>query len=225
MDLRKIISNALIDADDGTASEKVPSSVSEAASRAVESESVDAILNDDLFPWETEAENADTLEATPTPQSWITADQSGDGLVDMLADSSLDPVHLGFDQPMYTCILVPDLSEYSLTNPIAEKIREWLPRLARVFGWQFENILVQPTYLQWTVRVPAGTSQGSIVRKIRQQISLRIFEEFPDLKNLSQDGNFWAKGYLVVAGSNPPPAEFLDDFIQKNRKPSSTGNS
>lgn len=178
------------------------------------------ILAADLLPWEEEGDlPEDDIEITPTPSSLLDEDQSADLLVDLLADTRLDDVSLNFDQPLYTCILVPELTEFTLNNKIANRIKEWLPRLSRVFGWQFVNVLVQPTYLQWTVRVPSGTSQGSIVRKVRQQTSLRIFEEFPELKELSLSGNFWAKGYLVVSGGNPPPAEFLDDFIQKNRRP------
>ncbi len=178
------------------------------------------ILDADLLPWENEPVAApESIEVTPTPRALLEEEQSTEGLVDILADTSLAPVNLSYDQPMYTCILVPELSEFSLNNRIATRIKEWLPRLSRVFGWQFENVLIQPTYLQWTVRVPSGTSQGSIVRRVRQQTSMRIFEEFPDLQKLSHSGNFWAKGYLVVSGGSPPPAEFLDDFIQKNRRP------
>jgi REP element-mobilizing transposase RayT len=181
----------------------------------VEGSSLDA----ELLPWEAEGDYAEeNIEITPTPSLLTEEDQSADVLVDLLADTRLDTLSLNLEQPLYTCILVPELTEFSLNSKIASRIKEWLPRLSRVFGWQFVNIHVQPTYLQWTVRVPAGTSQGSIVRKVRQQTSLRIFEEFPELKQLSHSGNFWAKGYLVVSGGNPPPAEFLDDFIQKNRR-------
>jgi REP element-mobilizing transposase RayT len=213
MDLHAIISQALTGVEEPAADANVPAASEPAP---VSEDDLNDIFKEDLFPWE-ETGGKDRLEITPTPAVWTST--PGEGLVDLLSETPLSPVRLNFDQPMYTCILVPELSEFLLNDEIAIKIREWLPRLARVFGWQFDNMVIQPTYLQWTVRVPVGTSQGSIVRKVRQQTSLRIFETFPEMKKLSPDGSFWAKGYLVVAGGNPPPTEFLDDFIQKNRKP------
>jgi len=176
----------------------------------------DQVLEEGLYPWETEV--AQDNESTPTPHAGLDEAAPG-GLLDLMTDLEGMPILPEKDNPTYTCILVPDLNEFSLSSEITSRLIEWMPKLCQAYGWQLEKLSIQPTYMQWTVRVTPGISQGFIVRKIRLQTSIRMFDEFPELKKDNLSGNFWAKGYLVVSGSEPPPAELLDDFIQRNSHP------
>jgi CheY-like chemotaxis protein/REP element-mobilizing transposase RayT len=176
----------------------------------------DRVIEEGLYPWETEVPQES--EATPTPHAGLDEAVAG-GYLDLMTDLEGVPILQEKDNPAYTCILVPDLHEFSLSSEITDRLVEWMPKLCHAYGWQLEKLSIQPTYMQWTVRVTPGISQGFIVRKIRLQTSIRMFDEFPELKKDSLSGNFWAKGYLVVSGSEPPPAELLDDFIQRNSRP------
>jgi REP element-mobilizing transposase RayT len=178
------------------------------------------LLDDSILPWEKEGfDSQSEKEITPTISAGLEEENTQDVLLEMLAETQTEPISLSPDFPIYTCILVPELSEYRLSSKITRKLKMWVPQLCMAFGWQLKNLLIQPTYMQWTVRVPHNTSQGTIVRKIRQRTSYRLFYEFPDLIGLSQTTNFWANGYLVVSGNEPPTPEYLDDFIRKNRRP------
>ena len=53
---------------------------------------------------------------------------------------------------------------------------------------------------------------------MRQHTSQRIFNHFPDLAEENPSGDFWAPGYLVMTGSQPPPAQVVQDFIQSTRR-------
>ncbi|MCJ7622479.1 MAG: transposase, partial [Anaerolineaceae bacterium] len=182
----------------------------------------DLLLDDNLLPWEKEGlDRQSDQEITPTISASLEEESTQNILLEMLAETQTESIVLSAEFPVYTCILIPELSDYRLSSRIARKLKLWIPQLCLAFGWQLENLLVQPTYMQWTVRVPPNTSQGMIVRKIRQRTSYRLFYEFPDLIGLSQTANFWAKGYLVVSGNEPPTPEYLDDFIRKNRQPKS----
>ena len=168
-----------------------------------------------------EDDHSDEKEGdTPTAPVELEREKASDDfLIDLLPDSGSTPSGMMNGFPIYTCILVPRLSDYSLTTKYSKVLKEAMNQLSQAFGWELDNLIVQPTYMRWTVKVPPEISQGFIVRKVRQFTSDRLFSKFPELSKVNPSENFWAKGYLVVSGTEPPAPEFLDDFIQKNRRP------
>ena len=42
--------------------------------------------------------------------------------------------------------------------------------------------------------------------------------EFPRFKKENPSGDFWAPGYLIMGGSQPPPARLIKDFIAQTRQ-------
>ena len=53
---------------------------------------------------------------------------------------------------------------------------------------------------------------------IRQHTSRRMYVEFPRLEETNPSGDFWAPGYLIMSGSQAPPAQLVKDFIERTRK-------
>ena len=157
-------------------------------------------------------------EEDPTAPVELSRKEGDDDLLGSLPKAAPSAGLLN-DYPVYTCILVPRLSDYSLNSSYAALLTETMSQLSQAFGWEIENLIIQPTYMRWTIKVPPEVSQGFFVRKVRQYTSDKIFSSFPELSKLNPSDNFWAKGYLVVSGKEPPAPEFLDDFIQKNRRP------
>lgn len=118
----------------------------------------------------------------------------------------------------YTCILVPRFQQHYLVSELASLLSLWLPELSEAFGWRLEGMTIRPEYLQWTVRVAPAISPGNLMRIIRQRTSQRIFSQFPAFRISNPSGDFWAPGYLIVSGSQPPAKQLLDEFIQQNRR-------
>ena len=174
------------------------------------------LVEDLVFPWDNEPEEMLDIpgEESHSDQTLPTIPSHGESLPEI----DFSTQRKSMNQFAYTCVLIPQLSSYNLSIQIAKCLREWVPGITQAFGWELERMAVQPTYLQWTIWVGPEVSQGNMVRQIRQRTSQRIFDLFPELKKLSQTGNFWAPGYLVVSGSQPPAPEFVDDFIQKTRR-------
>jgi len=81
-----------------------------------------------------------------------------------------------------------------------------------------EYISVRPEYLLWIANVSPATSPGYLMRILRQHSSQRVFEEFPRFKKENPSGDFWAAGYLMMGGSQPPPAQLIKDFISQTRQ-------
>lgn len=118
----------------------------------------------------------------------------------------------------YTCVLLPRLPQHYLTGDLADRLAQWVQHLCLAFGWRLEGISLRPEYLQWTVQVAPSVSPGNLVRIIRQRTSLHIFSTFEHIKQQNPSGDFWATGYLIVSGPQPPSAQLLREYIAQTRK-------
>ncbi|HNZ13164.1 MAG TPA: hypothetical protein PKL11_05860, partial [Anaerolineaceae bacterium] len=61
-------------------------------------------------------------------------------------------------------------------------------------------------------------SPGNLIRIMRQQTSNRIFTQSASLKEQNPSGDFWAPGYLVVSGSQPPGGKLVREFVRRIRR-------
>jgi REP element-mobilizing transposase RayT len=118
----------------------------------------------------------------------------------------------------YACLLVPRFTMHYLTGDLADRISEWMPNICIAFGWRLEFLAVRPEYLQWVVNVTPNSSPGYLMRIMRQQLSEKIFHEFPKLKRDNPSGDFWAPGYLIMGGLQPHPQQLVKDYIKQTRQ-------
>jgi REP element-mobilizing transposase RayT/DNA-binding response OmpR family regulator len=118
----------------------------------------------------------------------------------------------------YTCVLIPCQPQNYLTGDLATKLSLWVPQLCQSFAWRLDAIAVRPEYMQWSVQVFPAVSPGNLVRIIRQRTSYFIFDHFPHYRQFDETGDFWAPGYLVVSGDQPPSYQLLREYIAQTRK-------
>jgi REP element-mobilizing transposase RayT len=172
-----------------------------------------------LFPVEfgTAAENR-ALEFASEPELDLLEDTQPRVLAALTSLGQLEPVSPALSQLNYTCVLVPRLPQHYLTGELADLLSQWVQHLCLAFGWRLEGIAVRPEYLQWTVQVAPSISPGNLVRIIRQRTSQQIFGRFEDLQEQNPSGDYWAVGYLIVSGAQPPSAQLLRDYISQTRK-------
>ena len=132
--------------------------------------------------------------------------------------NQLEPASPALSLLNYTCVLLPRMPQHYLTGDLADRLAQWVQQFCLAFGWRLEGISIRPDYLQWTVQVTPSVSPGNLVRIIRQRTSSSIFSAYQHLKDQNPSGDFWAVGYLIVSGSQPPSAQLLRDYIQQTRK-------
>ena len=130
----------------------------------------------------------------------------------------LEPVSPAVYNLDYACLLVPRFPHHHMTGDLLDRLGEWVPQICIAFGLRLEYISVRPDYLQWIVNVPPATSPAYLMRVLRQHTSENIFAEFPRFKKDNPSGDFWAPGYLIMGGSQPPPAQLIKDFIAQTRQ-------
>jgi REP element-mobilizing transposase RayT/DNA-binding response OmpR family regulator len=130
----------------------------------------------------------------------------------------LEPVSPALYNLSYACLLIPRFDRHYLTGDLADRVANWMQDVCIAYGWRLEHIAVRPEYLQWIANVPPTVSPGFIMRIVRQQISSRIFADFPKYAKENPSGDFWAPGYLIMGGPQPHPSKLIKDFIAQTRQ-------
>lgn len=155
----------------------------------------------------------------PAPQAQIEPAETQPIIIQPLSESAiLEGTSPSLSHLYYTCLLIPRLPNHFLTGELSERLGQWLPHLCLAFGWRLDGMAVRPETLQWTVQVSPAVSPGNVVRLVRQRTSSRIFNQFAILAEDNPSGDFWAPGYLVVSGNQPPSPQLLRDFIIQTRR-------
>jgi CheY-like chemotaxis protein/REP element-mobilizing transposase RayT len=121
-------------------------------------------------------------------------------------------------QASYTCVIVPRSPLIRLTGNLTDMLSEWVPQLCHSFGWRLDSVAVRLEYLQWTITMAPSVSPSDMIRILREHTSQRIFELLPRLKPRNPAEEFWANGYLIVNGIEPPAPEVLRDYIDQVHK-------
>jgi REP element-mobilizing transposase RayT len=129
----------------------------------------------------------------------------------------LEPVSPSVYNLTYACVLIPRFTHHHLTGDTASRLSDWISHMCVAFGWRLEHLSIRPEYILWLVNVPPSTSPGYLMRTIRQHTSRRMFVEFPMLEEDNPSGDFWAPGYLIMSGTQPPPPQLVKDFIRNTR--------
>jgi REP element-mobilizing transposase RayT/DNA-binding response OmpR family regulator len=130
----------------------------------------------------------------------------------------LEPISPAVYNLDYACVLIPRFPQHHITGDLLDRLGEWVADLCISYFWRLNYISVRPDYMQWIVNVPPVTAPAHLMRILRQHTSARIFAEFPRFKRENPSGEFWAPGYLIMSGSQPPPAQLIKDFISQTRQ-------
>jgi REP element-mobilizing transposase RayT/DNA-binding response OmpR family regulator len=147
-----------------------------------------------------------------------TQDQSSSPMPEGARKIILEPVLPAYYNLDYACLLVPRFPHHHMTGDLLDRLGEWVQEICIAFAWRLEYISVRPEYLQWIVNVPPSTAPGYVMRILRRHTSEKIFSEFPRFKRENLSSEFWAPGYLIMGGSQPPPAQLIKDFIAQTRQ-------
>ncbi len=117
----------------------------------------------------------------------------------------------------FACVLLPRIPEHHLSGDIHKKLMECMRRLSIAFGWRLEYVVIFSDYMHWITGTSPEVSADEVIQKVRRHTTEMIFSEFPSFSRGNLCDDFWAPGYLVVTGSNPLPAELVNEYIEQTR--------
>ena len=148
----------------------------------------------------------------------VEEDDSAQGLLPVPRRLVLEPATASVYNLDYVCVLIPRFTHHLLTGDISERLGDWLPQICLAYNWRLEYISIRPEYLLWIANVPPATSPAYFMRILRQNTSEKIFLEFPRYKRENPSGDFWAPGFMIMGGSQPPPSQLIKDYIAQTRQ-------
>ncbi len=132
--------------------------------------------------------------------------------------SDLESVSRSYSRLTYTCLMIPRMPHHYLAGELADNLSQWFQTCCLAFGWRLEGLSIRPEYVQWMVEVSPAISPGNMIRILRQRTSQFIFNQYSMLKNENPSGDFWAPGYLIVSGSQPPTSQMRREFVDESRR-------
>jgi DNA-binding response OmpR family regulator/REP element-mobilizing transposase RayT len=120
-----------------------------------------------------------------------------DEAIQQPSDAYLDAQVGQTGELLYSYALIPRLPNHFLEGDLAYRLSQWLPQLCLAFSARLEHLEIKATALSWTISVVAEQSPIDLVKNLEQELSRRIFESFPELKDENPSGEFWAQGAFV----------------------------
>ncbi|MGD8822869.1 MAG: transposase, partial [Anaerolineales bacterium] len=117
----------------------------------------------------------------------------------------------------FSLVLVPRFPEHRLTGSLAEELHRWVERLCLAWDWRADRIDIEPAYVAVTLTIPPEAAPASVVSQLRDDLSQRVLDNFPELARDLPSGRFWARGFLLKAGDRPKD-EHIQAFILQTRR-------
>jgi CheY-like chemotaxis protein/REP element-mobilizing transposase RayT len=136
----------------------------------------------------------------------------------VMTRSSLGPTDPSLFDVYYACLLVPRIKTHELDGDCASFLRAELPNIFLAYSWRLEEIVIDPSYLQWVVRIPPTIAPAAHIKVIRRDSSKMILSNFARFNRNEFLRDFWSPGYLLGGGRHLIPEAEIAEFIKMNRK-------
>jgi REP element-mobilizing transposase RayT len=117
----------------------------------------------------------------------------------------------------FSLVLLPRFPEHRLTGRLAEGLHRWVERLCLAWDWRADDIEIEAAYVAVTLTIPPEAAPANVVSQLRDDLSERVLDGFPELARDLPSGRFWARGFLLKAGARPKD-EHIQAFILQTRR-------
>jgi len=113
--------------------------------------------------------------------------------------------------------LVPRINYHYLIGDLSLRLRQWVPEICRIYGWNLGLLSVRPDYLRWSLEGFPEYSIPGMLKILREETSKHIFTEFPGLKQETLSGDYWSSSYLIDRDDQHFSTQALILMISKDR--------
>jgi CheY-like chemotaxis protein len=130
---------------------------------------------------------------------------------------SLSPINPSLFDVYYACLLIPRIKEHALDGDCANYLRNELPNIFLGYGWRLEELIINPSYMEWLVRIPPTIAPAAHIKVVRMQSSQLILSNYSRFTRNEFLRDFWSPGYLLGCGKSLIPEADIAEFIGINR--------
>jgi len=117
-----------------------------------------------------------------------------------------------------TFYLVPRQARHYLLGELAQRLRDWLPGICKIYGWQLDFLSVRPDYIKWRLHDFPDALIHEMLEVVRKRTSERIFRVFPNLREGNPVDDFWSPGYLVDRENQDFSTQVLIAHLEPTRR-------
>lgn len=100
-----------------------------------------------------------------------------------------------------------------LVGDIALRLRELVRQTCSMFEIEIIRGVVSKDHVHILVSAPPTLSPAEIMRRIKGQVSSKLFEEFPHLKKRYWGRHLWARGYFCVTAGELTK-EMIEEYLE-----------
>ena len=114
----------------------------------------------------------------------------------------------------YHFVWIPKYRKKLLTGEVTVYIRQVFARIAREYGWEIEEVAIEPEHVHIFLHAPPKYSTARIVQIMKSISAREVFQQFPHLRKRLWAGEFWSDGYFVRSVGDEVTAEVIKNYIR-----------
>lgn len=103
----------------------------------------------------------------------------------------------------YHIIWCPKFRFEVLTGDVESVLKDIIKNISKEYKYEIKALEVMPDHIHLFVATKPTVAPTDVVRTIKSITAVKLFKEFPELKNFySRVGSLWSKGYFVSTVGN-----------------------
>jgi putative transposase len=114
----------------------------------------------------------------------------------------------------YHFVWIPKYRKRLLKGDVAKFIRQIFERIANEYGWEIEEMAVQPDHVHIFLHAPPKYAAARIVQIMKSISAREVFAQFPQLHQKLWAGELWSDGYFVRSVGDQVTTEIIKQYIR-----------
>ena len=123
----------------------------------------------------------------------------------------------------YHFVWIPKYRKKLLTGQVAKYVRKVFARIAEEYGWEIEEMAVQPDHVHLFLHIPPKYAPARVVQVMKSISARETFAQFPHLRQQLWAGEFWSDGYFVRSVGDEVTAEVIKTYIRYQKAEHDSG--
>jgi putative transposase len=114
----------------------------------------------------------------------------------------------------YHFVWAPKYRKHLLSGDVVPFLRQVFNRIALEYGWEIEEMALQPDHVHLFLHAPPKYAPAKIVQVLKSISAREIFRQFPHLRRQLWAGEFWNDGYFVRSVGDQVTADIIKKYIR-----------
>jgi putative transposase len=114
----------------------------------------------------------------------------------------------------YHFVWAPKYRKKLLTGDVVPFLRQVFNRIATEYGWEIEEMALQPDHVHVFLHAPPKYAPAKIVQVLKSISTREVLRQLPQLRRQLWAGEFWNDGYFVRSVGDQVTADLIKKYIR-----------